>query len=349
MDDGWKYEPRLPEALDALNNASVPLDGRLWAEVLVPFISSLFIRGLEFIQRYQSRLPGLTGPPEDDSPPLFPSWHDNTLAGRDIEWQRILAPIMSAEWTVVHGSGEPLLITNDVGHCLMVKKGHQPGDDVSYAFPITSSSILVLERRVVRRILDWDDHGWTAPIVHRDVPDWELVNCRQAMQHAAQREVYGPTRDAVTFPTKDFRPSVPASGPEALFPHFPPADRSTISNRPLLPYLYDYFKILTMLDSSPMEFLARPDSETFDPTVVARVWGGIFQVIVDMRPFPGGLAITPFAAYLDLGRFTAEDVRQSLGKQGEDLTPTQWPTEPRPELRELMVEDLQARGVDDIL
>ena len=72
-------------------------------------------------------------------------------------------------------------------------------------------------------------------------------------------------------------------------------------------------------------------------------------MIVDMRPFPGGLAITPFAAYLDLGRFTAEDVQQNLGKQGEDLTPTQWPTEPRPELRELMVEDLRARGVDDIL
>ena len=344
MDDSWKYEPRLPEALDALNNASVPLDGRLWAEVLVPFVSSLFVRGLEFTHRYQSRLPGVTGPSDDDSEsPLFPSWHDVTLAGRQIEWQRILAPVMSAQWTVVHGSGDPLLISNDVGHCLLIKHG-QPAEDVSYAFPITTSGILVLERRVVRRILDWDGQGWTAPIVHREIPDWELVNCRQAMQHAAQHEVYGPNRAAVTFPSADFQPSLPAAGPEALFPHFPPADRATISNRPLLPYLYDYFRVLTMLDTSPSEYRERPGPDQIDWAAVDGVWGGIVQFIVDMPLFPGGMACSPFSAYLDLGRFTIEDVNQSIGKQNEDMAPA--PTEPRPELFELLVQDLRARGIE---
>jgi len=226
----------------------------------------------------------------------------------------------------------------------MIKHGG-PIDDVSYAFPITTSSFLVLERRVVRRILDWDaDQGWTAPIVHRDIPDWELVNCRNAMQHAAQLEVYGPTREAVTFPTTDFQPSVPTTGPEALFPHFPPEDGSTISNRPLLPYLYDYFRVLTMLGTSPSEFRDRTGTEQIDWTVVEKSWGGIVQFIVDMPWFPGGLACSPFSAYLDLGRFTSEDVNESLGKQGEDMPPTS--TEPRPELHALIVQDLRAKGID---
>jgi hypothetical protein len=48
VDDAWKYEPRLPKAIAALDDRTVPLDGHTWAEVLVPFISSLFIRGPEF-------------------------------------------------------------------------------------------------------------------------------------------------------------------------------------------------------------------------------------------------------------------------------------------------------------
>jgi hypothetical protein len=344
IDNDWKYEPRLPEALNALGDRSRPLDARLWAEVLVPFVSSLFIRGLDFTKRYQERMPGFTGPVGDEAEsPLFGSWHDATIAARLLEWQRIIAPVMSAEWNVVHGSGEPILITNDIAHCLMLKAGGSP-EDVSYAFPVTTSSILVLERRVVRRILDWDGQDWTAPIVHRDVPDWELMNCRAAMQHAAQREVYGPTREAVMFPTTDFEPSVPASGAEALFPHFPPDNRSTISNRPLLPYLYDYFRVLTMLDTSPSDFRNRTGMEQIEWSTIEKSWGGMVQYIVDMPWFPGGLACSPFSVYLDLGRFTVEDVNQSIGRQSEVMAPAS--TEPRPELAALLVQDLRAKGIE---
>lgn len=337
IDNAWKYEARLPVAISALNDRTTPLDGHLWAEVLVPFISSLFIRGIDFADRYQSRIPGLIGPSGDDSiEPLFDSWHDNTIAGRQIEWQRILAPVMSAQWTVVHGSGAAVLVTNDVAHCMMTKKEHPP-DDVSYAFPLTPSSVLVLERRATRRILDWDGRRWTAPIEHRDTTDDDLLNCRRAIQHAAFMEVYGPTRESVLFPTEGFRPSAPAVGPGLLF--------SGVRSRALLPYLEDYFRVLTLLDQSPMNYHAL--DEGIDWATVARSWAGIVQIVVNMPRFPGGTAITPFAAYLDLTRFTIEDVEKSLEAQGQEMPPVS--TEPSPELRRLMERDLTEQGMERLL
>lgn len=303
----------------------------------MPFISSLFIRGIDFADRYQSRIPGITGPSHDDSiEPLFDSWHDNTISGRQIEWQRILAPVMSAQWTVVHGSGAPILITNDIAHCMMTKAGYPP-DEVSYAFPLSPSSVLVLERQATRRILDWDGRRWTAPIEHRDTTDDDLLNCRRAIQHAAVKEVYGPTRETVAFPTLDFELTAPAIGPGLLFPHF--------RGRALLPYLEDYFRVLTMLGHSPLAFLAL--DEGIDWAKVAQSWAGMIQVIVNMPRFPGGLAITPFAAYLDLTRFTIENVENSLGTQDEEMPPV--PTEPLPGLRALMERDLREIGMEHLL
>src|SRR5205814_104940 len=131
--------------------------------------------------------------------------------------------------------GAPMLINNDVGRCLMGKRG-DPGGRVSYAFPITTSSVLVLEQRTTRRILDWDGQKWTAPIDHRDTTDNDLLNCRVAIQHAALNEVYGPTENAVLFPTRDFQPTMPPIGAELLLPH--PRGRA------LLPYIEDYFRLL---------------------------------------------------------------------------------------------------------
>ena len=337
IDDGWKYEGRLPAALTALESQAVPLDARTWAEVLVPFVSSLFIRGLDFASRYESRIPGITGPGGDPTAEqIVESWHDNTIAARQLEWQRLLAPVMSAQWTVVHGSGSPILITNDVAHCLMTKQGGSAGD-VSYAIPISPSSVLVLERRTVRRILDWDGDAWYAPVDHRQTTDEDLRGCRRAIQEGAVREVYGPTREAVAFPAQDFQPKMPPLGPGFLLP-FP-------RGRGLLPYIDDYFRVLTLLDSSPADYYAM--DEKIDWTVVSRSWGSLVQVILDLPRFPGGLAISSFGVYLDLGRFTVDDVEAAMGRDSAELAPA--PTEPRPELLRLLQDDFASRGVDPAL
>lgn len=334
IDGGWTYEARLPAALTALDSRTAPLDARTWAEVLVPFVSSLFIRGLDFSVRYESRIPGLTGPGGDTSTQyVVDSWHDNTISARQLEWQRLLAPVMSAHWTVVHGPGTPVLITNDVAHCLMTKCG-ESSEEVAYAIPISPSSVLVLERRAVRRILDWDGGAWYAPIDHRDTTNEDLLGCCRAIQDGALREVYGPTRESVEFPTGDFEPKMPVLGPGFLLP-FP-------EGRALLPYIEDYFRVLTLLDYSPEEYCGR--DEQVDWRVVSRSWGSLVQVIVDMPRFPGGLALSPFAAYLNLGRFTYDDVRAAIGKDSTEMPAAS--TELRPDLVRLLEDDLRSRGVD---
>src|SRR5205823_3212559 len=120
-----------------------------------------------------------------------------------------------------------------------------------------------------RRILDWDGAAWTAPIEHRDTTDEDLWNCRGAIQRGALREVYGPTREAVTFPTADFRPTTPSIGPGLLLP--------STRGRALLPYLEDYFRVLTLLGYPPLDYYAL--DEQIDWSVVGRSWSSMIQFI----------------------------------------------------------------------
>lgn len=322
VDRSWAYEARLPQAIDALSDPATPLDGGIWMQVLVPFISSLFIRGLDFKQRYASRLPGITGPADDGSASVpLDSWHDNTLTSALIEWQRLLAPIIAAQWIVLHGSGAPILPTNDVAHCLTSPPGEP--DRIAYAFPLDPSTMLVLERRPVRRVLDWDGTCWTAPVEHKLMPDTDLMNARLPIQHGALREVYGPTLESVAFAAPAFKPEVGPAGPGFLLP--------SPRMRALIPYLKDYFRLLTLLDGDA----ARASEGPIDWTVVANVWKAPVQVGANMPAFPGGLAVVGRSVYLDLTRFSIEDVVRSVGKRQLDHVSL----ELSPNLRALLQEE----------
>lgn len=100
----------------------------------------------------------------------------------------------------------------------------------------------------MRRILDWNGSKWIAVIGHRDTSDEDLIACRQAMKHGAFKEVYGPTRESVAFPTDDFQPTVGPAGPEHLLPMARP--------RGLIPYSWDFFRLLTALESDPQSLPA---------------------------------------------------------------------------------------------
>ncbi len=299
IDNRWAYETRLTAALDALAQPDRPLDGRIWVQVLVPFIASLFIRGIDFTRRYEARIPGITGPGDAESAWMpLESWRDNALTSGQIEWQRLLAPVMVAEWIVLHGSGAPILPTNDIAHCLTTPP-NEP-HRTAYAFPLDPSTMLVLERRPVRRILDWDGARWVAPISHKSMPDAELKDAVRALQHAAVRELYGPTLDSVRFPDAAFEPEVGPLGPVLLLPS--PRLRS------LIPYMEDYFRLLTLLERGPVDGA----DGSIDWSVVAQFWHGIVQVGVDFPAFPGGVAVFGNSVYLDLTRFSIEDFERTI-------------------------------------
>jgi hypothetical protein len=305
--------------LDALGDRERHLDGGTWLETLVPFVASLFVRTAYFKTQFESRFPGLTGPAAGvDAAGEADRWHDNTLQGAQLEWQRLLAPTMAARWIVLHGSGAPILATNDTARCVT---SNPTTGEVAYGIPLDVCKVLLVARQETRRILDWDGRRWMAVVQHEDVSDERLLGCRRAIQLAAFMEVYGPTRESVgahrdieTYP----------SGAEYL---------ATTGGPGLIPYEHDYLRALTLLQMTPKE-VARYDGH-FDWPAIARVYGGVVIFPVNLPRFPGGIVGAPRSMYLDITRFSPDDVTNAANKPGQP------PPEPKfsPVLRELLARD----------
>lgn len=331
VDASWRYESRLPAALDALADASTPLSARVWAQVLVPFVSSLFIRGLDFTNRYASRIPGVTGPAPGYQESPVRNWHDNTIGSGQIEWQRLLAPTMVAQWMVIHGSGQPVLPTNDVARCLTSNPGNPA--EPAYAVPLDTSTVLVLKPGKVRRLADWDGREWVANVEHRNTDDEDLAKCGTALKEFALKEVYGPTLESVAFPEPTFEPHANPVGPGFL---------AQLKSRALIPYLEDYFRLLTVLEVAP-----NIGDVNIDWSLVKQHWGGDAQLVLNAPAFPGGLASveqvdgqTGVSLYLDMTRFSLEDVDRALDQGELSLHVSE---KMSPALRELLEHDVPTR------
>jgi len=151
VDSLWGYEDRLSRALDELLDESAPLDGWTWVTTLVPFVASLFARSVSFARSFEQRLPDWLFAHQS-----VPARKDNITAARVQELQRMLAPVMTAQWTVVHFSEEAELITNDAGFALAdvpeaaLVAGAAPAAQVlSYAIPIGRHAVLFYRPREV--------------------------------------------------------------------------------------------------------------------------------------------------------------------------------------------------------
>lgn len=136
LDAVWTYyEMRLPRAIQSLTANPMTLSASTWLQVLVPFVTSLFVRGREFGARYLQRDVVLTV--ALDAADLLSQDHIN--AGRVLEFQRLLAPVTAAEWTLLR-AGDPSssFITNDLG---LTPVGHAPGTRTpGYAVPLARGS-----------------------------------------------------------------------------------------------------------------------------------------------------------------------------------------------------------------
>jgi len=144
IDRAWRvYEPGLPDGIAALIDSHArPLRADVWTRVLVPFAVGLFVRGPEFNRRFETRLVPIIGTTSTFFTPTRIT--DNTNQARLFEMQRLMFPIVTAEWTVVHCTGSGIAITSDVGYCLM---RHLQGGGVGYAIPLRPDAVLVLRTR----------------------------------------------------------------------------------------------------------------------------------------------------------------------------------------------------------
>jgi len=180
VDDIWfEYERRLSECIDQLIAGTVSvLD---WASVLVPFVTCILVRGPDFDQRLNDRLASFGFEAN-----YLESRIDNTKHARIMEIQRLLAPVLVAQWIVVtFREGEPL-ITNDRAFV-----GVDPlGSGLS--IPLGCNHVLQVRPRKSGIIASLRDGVWRPLISAVTTKAADRLSFNNAMAQSARRFLFGP-------------------------------------------------------------------------------------------------------------------------------------------------------------
>lgn len=189
--DSWKYEPELPRVLDALCDGKT-LSLSDWLHVAVPFVSSLFVRGIDFNERYESRLGDIGERIEEESP----GWTTfNTNFARPIEMESLILPVMAATWTVHHAPLSVDVVTNNVGliPCYDPRL-RQPG----WAIPLDPKTVLMLLPGSHRCFASHGNTGWAAVMEHLSQPPEFFAGLDKAAASSAPEFVIGPTSESAS-------------------------------------------------------------------------------------------------------------------------------------------------------
>lgn len=185
IDDIWlKYETRLSDCIDQMIAGSITaLD---WASVLVPFVACLLVRGPEFEERFNSRLQGMGFDSE-----FLESLSDNAKQARIMEIQRLLAPVLVAEWTLLEfAQGEPLL-TNDWSY-LVVDWGK------GLTIPVGHNHAIQVAPRTEGIIAAKVGDTWRPAIRKIDINASNRTTFNRAMAENARRFIFGVDCNLVT-------------------------------------------------------------------------------------------------------------------------------------------------------
>jgi len=159
----------------------------------VPFVVGLFVRGPEFNRRFGARLAPIIGTTSTFFTPTRVA--NNTNHARLFEMQRLMFPIATAEWTVVHCTGSAIAITSDVGYCLM---RHLQGGEVGYAIPLRPDAVLVLRKGPRHLIAYSTGESWVmGGIQHAAGAPETIGKLNTAIATTAMAEVYGPAEQVV--------------------------------------------------------------------------------------------------------------------------------------------------------
>ena len=227
-DVAWGYESFLTPALDTLSDAQAALDAQAWLRGVVPFVAGLFVRGPEFQEEFMQRIaPAL--------PHIGVDPASNATAGRLLDLQTLLAPIMASRFCVLHFTESVDLITSDRGYALT---GTPDGREHAYIVPVGRHVALTVVPREAGEPLRWKDGAWQAEVEHRGCADREAEQLNRAMAAFAIRAVYGPTREAVKAVGGVIGEAPAPSG--GLFPALDPVS-----------HLYDYFRVLAATTTGP--------------------------------------------------------------------------------------------------
>jgi hypothetical protein len=284
VDNVWsQYEQKLGPALDELSRpGQKTISANTWLRVLVPFVTGLFVRGAEFGKRYESR-PVLKSLYDDKKVFGTPELRsDNTNNSRVIEFQRLLAPVMSARWVVMHTKGEHPVITNELGFTVF-----QPpyGSDPGIAIPIGPNTILGIIRT-------WPTHGrlimqdggtgqWRTLIEHRTLTENDQKNFNEAMADISDGFIAGPTAESLE-PHKEAlaRTKLKAEIVEAFWPN------------PLIrvAHEFEWYRAVTAI-SQKSGNLNQAALQNRDWSVIGKDWAPMVILPLNLKDFPSGMIL----------------------------------------------------------
>jgi hypothetical protein len=186
------YERRLPRVIELLTAEPVTLTAATWLQVLVPFVTSLFVRGSEFGPRYSQRYPELTS--SLSAKGLLGD--DHVSFGRVMEFQRLLAPVTAAEWTLLDTADSGVqFITSDLG---LTAVGHANGAPTpGYVVPLSPLLAVMLTPVRERRVMSHLDGAWRPLLARRSLTAADVTAINASTASFAKEFLIAPNPDAL--------------------------------------------------------------------------------------------------------------------------------------------------------
>lgn len=173
---------------------------------------------------------------------------DNTNLIRLLELQRLYAPIMFADWRILHNKSDVPIIENDLGYIPSIDYfTGNPG----YGIPLNKYAILLITRGYRSNKayvpISYKDSEWvTVGIKHNTLDEKEVLSLNRLIMLNSINEFYGPTSKSVDYVTligKETPIVEHGIGPELLLPQ----------NEPdfLRSHEMDLFKVLSIIVKPP--------------------------------------------------------------------------------------------------
>jgi len=162
------------------------IDAKTWIRLLVPFVTCMLVRGADFDVRFTGRIESIFGHSKSKE-----FLGRNQINGaRILEIQRLLFPVTSAKWIVIHTPGEDQLLTNDLGYCPFI---NPRTIDYGMAVPLGKRHVLAISPRRSGQILHFDGGKWRPRINYTENQFDNNNDLNRSIVSMAQRFIFSPT------------------------------------------------------------------------------------------------------------------------------------------------------------
>lgn len=187
IDRIWtRFEVSVAPTIERLERGE-ELEALTWLRSLVPWVASIFVRGQEFTDRFNQRLPVQAAGVDSDRAAA------NANEARLLELQRLLAPVAAAQWQVIHAPVGASYINNDVNMapCIKQAMGGQPTAE-GWTIPMSRRLVLHLFPRPVRDVMYVREDGtWMAYLEHHHADFRDVHRTNSAVSVNARELILG--------------------------------------------------------------------------------------------------------------------------------------------------------------